>query len=156
VGWIQACEAVGADTADGRKSLLSGLLAAQSNGLCDISTNPGRNKMPVSDEYLTYVLDQLGRVGHVRSKRMFGGVGLYVRGLFFALIADDVLYFKVGDSNRSDYEAAGMEPFQPFPDKSAVMQYYEVPIDVLEDEETLQEWAEKAVHVAEEKEGKQR
>jgi DNA transformation protein len=80
---------------------------------------------------------------------MFGGAGLYFEDLFFGIIADDVLYFKVDDSNRADYEAEGMGPFKPFPDKIEVMQYYEVPIDVLENKNTLREWAEKAVIVAE-------
>ncbi len=104
--------------------------------------------MAVSDEYLTYVLDQLGCVGCVESRRMFGGAGIYFDGLFFALIADDVLYFKVDDSNRSDYEAAGMEPFRPFADKPNVMSYYEVPIEVLENKDRLHEWAQKALRVA--------
>jgi len=110
--------------------------------------------MPVSDEYLTYVIDQLEYLGPVRSRRMFGGAGLYFEGLFFAIVADDVLYFKVDDSNRGDYEAAGMGPFKPFPDKSEVMQYYEVPIDVLENRNTLRDWADKAVRVAERKAAK--
>lgn len=107
--------------------------------------------MPVSDEYLTYVIDQLEDLGPVRSKRMFGGAGLYFEDFFFAIIADDLLYFKVDDSNRTDYETEGMGPFKPFPDKKNVMQYYEVPIDVLENKETLRDWAEKAVRVAEHK-----
>jgi DNA transformation protein len=82
---------------------------------------------------------------------MFGGAGLYLDGLFFALVADDVLYFKVDDSNRKDFEAADMGPFKPFPDKPTVMQYYEVPIDVLENRNILREWAQKAVRVAERK-----
>jgi DNA transformation protein len=105
--------------------------------------------MAVTDEYLTYVIDQLEALGPVRYKRMFGGAGLYFEGLFFGLIADDILYFKVDDSNRADYEVEGMGPFKPFPDKKEVMQYYEVPIDVLENKETLRNWAEKAVAVAE-------
>jgi DNA transformation protein len=107
--------------------------------------------MPVSDEYLTYVIDQLEGLGPVQSRRMFGGAGLYFEALFFAIVADDVLYFKVDDSNRADYEAAGMAPFKPFPDKDAVMQYYEVPIDVLENRDSLRDWAGKAVRVAERK-----
>jgi len=110
--------------------------------------------MPVSDEYLTYVIDQLECLGPVQSRRMFGGAGLYLEGLFFAIVADDVLYFKVDDSNRGDYEAVGMGPFQPFPDKKAVMQYYEVPVDVLENRDILRDWAGKAVRVAEHKAGK--
>ena len=107
--------------------------------------------MSVSEEYLTYVVDQLECIGPVQSRRMFGGAGLYFDSLFFALIADDVLYFKVDDSNRPDFETAGMEAFRPFPDKHAVMQYYEVPIDILENRDLLRDWAQKALQVAERK-----
>jgi DNA transformation protein len=112
--------------------------------------------MPVSEEYLAYVIDQLEYLGPVQSRRMFGGAGLYFEGLFFAIVADDVLYFKVDESNRSDYENESMEAFRPFPDKdkSMVMGYYQVPINVLESKETLKEWAEKALSVAERKAGK--
>jgi len=37
---------------------------------------------------------------------MFGGVGIYCGDLFFGLIDDDTLYFKVDDSNRSDFTHA--------------------------------------------------
>lgn len=104
--------------------------------------------MPVSDDYLDYVLEQRKPVGPVTARRMFGGVGLYAEGLFFALIADNVLYFKVDDANRPDYEAAGMGPFRPFGGKSYAMSYYEVPVDVLQDEEKIRRWARKALAAA--------
>jgi DNA transformation protein len=85
---------------------------------------------------------------------MFGGVGLYLQGVFSALIADDALYFKVDDSNRRDYEAVGMSPFQPFPDKPTVMQYYGVPAEALENTDMLREWAQKALLIAQRKAGK--
>lgn len=104
--------------------------------------------MPVSDEYITYVLDQLGGPGEVSSRKMFGGAGIYHQGRMFGLIAEDVLYLKVDDSNRGDFEAAGMGPFMPWDDPKHVMQYYEVPIDVLEDKDRLCEWARKAYEAA--------
>jgi DNA transformation protein len=79
---------------------------------------------------------------------MFGGLGLYFDGLFFALAADNVLYFKVDETNRDDYEKFGMEPFRPFEGKNATMNYYEVPPDILEDDAELKRWAEKAFEVA--------
>lgn len=104
--------------------------------------------MPVSDEYLTYVLEQLQGVGPVQAKRMFGGAGIYSQRVMFALVADDVLYLKTDETNRAEFEEAGAEPFQPFPDKPMVMPYYEVPADVLEDREHLGAWAQKALTVA--------
>lgn len=103
--------------------------------------------MAVSPSYQRFVLDQLERAFSVVAKPMFGGVGLYAEGYFFALIADDRLYFKVDDTNRPDFEAAAMEPFRPYGDERA-MRYYEVPIAVLEDADALQGWAENAIAVA--------
>ena len=79
---------------------------------------------------------------------MFGGVGIYSSDLFFALIADDTLYFKVDDSTRPEFEARGMEPFRPFGDDGGTMQYYQVPEDLLEDPDAMRPWVEKAMAVA--------
>lgn len=104
--------------------------------------------MPVSPEYRDYVIEQLERVHPVRARSMFGGVGLYHADLFFALLDDDNLYFKVDDSNRGDFETLGMGPFRPFGNDAHVMQYYEVPADVLENADTLRIWMDKAIAVA--------
>jgi DNA transformation protein and related proteins len=104
--------------------------------------------MAVSPEYQAYVLEQLERVAPVRARRMFGGVGLYSEDLFFALLDDDRLYFKVDDTNRPDYEALGQQPFDPFKDGVRLMQYYEVPADLIEDPDDLRPWLDKALAVA--------
>jgi len=106
--------------------------------------------MSVSADYLAYVIDQLAPFAKVISRRMFGGAGLYADGLFFALIAEEELYFKVDDSNREDYVARGYRPFRPFPDKPEMpsMNYYQVPAEVLEDPDELKQWARKALAVA--------
>jgi DNA transformation protein len=103
--------------------------------------------MAVSQSYREFVLEQLGRVTLVNGKSMFGGVGIYAQGLFFALIAEDRLYFKVDDTTRPDFERRGMEPFRPFGEDSA-MGYYEVPADVVEDVAQLEPWTRNAIDVA--------
>ena len=103
--------------------------------------------MAVSRSYREFVLEQLGRVTPVTGKSMFGGVGIYAKGLFFALIAEDRLYFKVDDTTRSEFERRGMEPFRPFGEDSA-MGYYEVPAEVLENVNQLEGWSNKAIAVA--------
>jgi DNA transformation protein and related proteins len=105
--------------------------------------------MPVNASFRDFVLDQLRRaVPRVRARSMFGGVGIYAGELFFALIADDTLYFKVDDSNRPDFETLGMGPFLPYGDERDKMQYYQVPADLLDDPEALRPWAEKSIAVA--------
>ncbi len=105
--------------------------------------------MSVSDGFRDFVLEQLQRAASdVRVRSMFGGVGVYAGDLFFALLDDDTLYFKVDDSNRERHESRGMGPFRPFGEGGEVMGYYEVPGDVLEDAEALAPWVEAALTVA--------
>ena len=79
---------------------------------------------------------------------MFGGVGIYAGELFFALLDDDTMYFKVDDATRTQFVDRGMGPFRPYGESGEVMQYYEVPADVLEDPEALGAWVEAAIAVA--------
>ena len=104
--------------------------------------------LTVSASFKSFVLDQLEELGGVTSRSMFGGVGLYHRGVFFGILARDTLYLKVGDSNRADYLRAGMKAFKPYPDRSGTMKYYAVPLDVLESAPELAVWAGKAIAVA--------
>lgn len=103
--------------------------------------------MAVNPTFRDYVLEQLNRIEPVTGKGMFGGVGLYARGLFFALIAMDRLFFKVNDTTRARYVARGMEAFQPY-EAERPMAYFEVPADVLENPAELRSWVCEAIDVA--------
>ena len=105
--------------------------------------------MAVQPQYLAYILEQLEALGDLRSRRMFGGVGLYRGEWFFGLIDDDTLFFKSDSTNSAEYIARKMPRFMPFPDRpEAVMAYYQVPADIIEDAESLVAWARKSVAVA--------
>ena len=105
--------------------------------------------MAVSDDFVNFVVDQLSRWGPVSIRRMFGGAGLYRNGKMFGLIADDIAYLKVDDSNRDDFVKAGSSPFNPFPEKvkTTVMSYYEIPPEVLENPDELAQWAERSLAI---------
>lgn len=105
--------------------------------------------LTVSASFKSFVMEQLEELGDVTPRSMFGGVGLYHRETFFGIIARDVLYLKVDGTNRADYERADMPPFQPYRGRSATMQYYAVPVDVLESAAELAVWARKAVAAGE-------
>ena len=106
--------------------------------------------MAVSPEYRAYIEDLVTPLGYVSSRRMFGGLGVFYRGLMFALIARDVLHFKVDDENRPDYEAAGMEPFSYLRQgkKRGLNSYWTVPVDVLDNEDEFLTWARAAADAA--------
>ena len=109
----------------------------------------GRLKsMRVSSGVREFVLDQLAGLPGLRDRAMFGGVGLYADDMFFGILASDILYFKVDDSNRQDYELARARPFKPYADRAMTMSYYAVPIEIMEDATTLVKWAKRAVDVA--------
>jgi DNA transformation protein len=111
--------------------------------------------MSVSPDYRDFVLEQLAGAGLVTPRPMFGGVGLYLDGLFFALIDDDTLYFKADDATRARYETAGSKPFCPDPSRpDQAMGYWQVPAEVLEDPEALSAWAREAAGVALAKRGR--
>jgi DNA transformation protein len=107
--------------------------------------------MALSEEFTEYILDLFSDWGDVSVRKMFGGAGLYRDGKMFGLIADDVVYFKVDDSNRSDYVDADSLPFKPFTNRPTIMSYYEVPPDVLEDPHQILDWAGKSLEIQKER-----
>jgi DNA transformation protein and related proteins len=113
------------------------------------TARPSRlRSLTVSAGFKSFVLDQLEELGDVTPRSMFGGVGLYHRGVFFGILARDTLYLKVGDSNRTDYKRAGMKPFRPYPNRSGTMEYFAVPLEILESRTDLAVWAGRAITVA--------
>ena len=108
----------------------------------------GRFKtLRVSASFREFVLDQLSELPDVRAKSMFGGIGLYSADVFFGIVAADVLYFKVGDANRADYERTKATPFAPYAGRPSA-NYYTVPVSVLEDPRSLVRWATRSIEVA--------
>jgi DNA transformation protein and related proteins len=100
------------------------------------------------DDFVEHVCELLAPLGAIRSKRMFGGWCIYVDEVPTGLVAYDTLWFKVDDGNRADYEAAGVGPFKPFPDRDTVMSYWQVPAAVMDDRRSLVDWARRAFDAA--------
>ena len=88
------------------------------------------------------MLATLGPVGNISSRSMFGVFGLFDGGTMFAIVdSGGSLYFRVDSSTQGRYENAGSQKHKPMP-------YFEVPVDVLDDDSRLLEWAREAVQVA--------
>ena len=75
----------------------------------------------------------------------------YQGGKIFAIIVEEKLYFKAGNSNKAEYERAGSEPFRYTVPNGKVfeMAYWELPADILEDRDELPRWMEKSLAVFE-------
>jgi DNA transformation protein len=105
--------------------------------------------MKKHDEFVEYLLELMQPLGPVSAKAMFGGYGIYVDELMFALVADDVLFFKTDASSRPDFEQRGLQPFRyQRKGKTYDMSYSEAPAEVLDDADAMQLWAKKAIEAA--------
>jgi DNA transformation protein len=103
--------------------------------------------MTISNGFLEYVLAQFSAWGEVTVRKMFGGAGLYRGGKVFGLVADNVAYLKVDETNKDKFLVAGSSPFKPFPNKPTILSYFEIPPDVLENPGELIEWADESLSI---------
>jgi DNA transformation protein len=100
-----------------------------------------------SKEFLSFLTDQLAPLGHITSRRMFSGAGIYCDGVIFALVLRDVVHFRVDDGNRRIYEAEGLKPFS-YEAKGRMVQigsYWRVPERLFDDPDEMVAWARAAL-----------
>jgi len=107
--------------------------------------------MAISEGFKIFLLEALEPVGQVTARRMFGGAGLFHDGLMFALIANDVLYFKADEINQQTFIAEGCRPFSysRAQKPAVVMSYWRAPERLLDDVDEMQAWAREAIAAAE-------
>ncbi len=98
-------------------------------------------------EFSNYILERLSPLGDISLGRFFGGTSLKHNGTQFCMIMKNRLYFRVNKSNLDLYLERDSTPFSYLTKKGRVYvrSYYEVPADVLDDEDDLLSWAEKAI-----------
>jgi len=106
--------------------------------------------MHTSPEYIAYILDLLAPLGPIETTKMFSGVLLRVEGKQLGIIIDDVLYFKVINSEvQKRYESEGSVQFSyTRKDKKepvVIKNWWSVPEDILENREEIIVLAEEAL-----------
>ncbi len=104
--------------------------------------------MSISQTFHTYLLERLSAIEPIAVRKMFGGLGLYARGVIFAIADNDVMYLKVDDALREVLRAAGEHVWQPGGGQ-AMNGYFSVSEDVLEDPDQLRDWVRQAIGVGE-------
>lgn len=106
--------------------------------------------MTATAEFTEYVLELLGSIHDVSTKRFFGGVGISHDTVQFAMIMGNSLYFVVDDITREKYTKVQKEPFSYLTKKGRVLvkKYYEVPEHLFDDQDELTKWANESIVVA--------
>lgn len=105
--------------------------------------------MNARNEFVAHCSELLQPLGSVRSRRMFGGHGLYVDELFVAIIAFGRLYLKADATTRPHFEAAGCQPFvYDGAGKQVTLGYFTAPDDAMESPAVMQPWARLALEAA--------
>lgn len=74
-------------------------------------------------------------------------LGLYRNEIVFGVIAHNVVYLKVDDSNKTKFLDAGLETLKVFKNNTEIPSYYELPVDILENAEEFIEWAKESYEV---------
>jgi len=103
----------------------------------------------MSDEFVDYAMELLGPFGTAGARRMFGGHGIYLDGLMFAIVSGDTLYLKADAMNRVEFEQAGCELFT-YTRKGtrAILNFYRAPEQAMESPEFMLPWARSAYAAA--------
>ena len=99
--------------------------------------------MPVHKDFIEYVRELLAPLGHVRIKPMFGAAGVYLDEVFFAVMDEDALYFRVDDQTKDRFAEAGSAPFT-FAEKDGrviEMAYWRAPDEAMDGPEACEPWA---------------
>jgi DNA transformation protein len=101
------------------------------------------------DPFVAHVVECLRGLGAVRSRRMFGGWGLYHGGVFFALVMHGRLYLKTDERNRAEFDARKLEPFTfEKGGETVVTGYRAAPEEAFEDPRIMARWAKGAYAAA--------
>ncbi len=104
-----------------------------------------------------FIRDLFAPFGPVTVRRMFSGAGIFAEGLMIGLIVRDVIYLKVDDTNRADFEREGSQPFTYSRGKKTgrpsqhALPYWRLPERLYDDPDELAVWAGRAFATAERK-----
>jgi DNA transformation protein and related proteins len=101
-------------------------------------------------DFVRYCCDLLNAAGTVMARRMFGGYGLSVQGMNFAIIIADTLYLKVDPTTQAQFAQVGSVPFtyEKRTGGVAVMSYFTAPTEAMESPAEMAHWARLALAAA--------
>ena len=106
--------------------------------------------MVASDSFAEFLREQLGSLGPITMRRMFGKTGVFCDGLMLAMVRDDALYVRVDDHNRAVLREAEAFPPLDYQKKggSIDLAFWRVPERLFDEPDELVAWARAALAAA--------
>lgn len=97
-----------------------------------------------------HLVDLLAPLGQVSTGRFFGGSGLRLGGVQFAMVIGGIAYLRADESLAAELESLGSSPFRYRTKRREVRvdAYWSVPDAGLDDSDLLVGWARRALRAA--------
>lgn len=103
--------------------------------------------MATDPDFLDFAKDLFADLGPLKTKRMFGGTGMYCDGAMFAVLFNDAIYMKADPALSEEYIAAGGAPFV-YAIKGGerkIAGLMSLPAAAMDDPEDAMSWAQKSM-----------
>lgn len=106
--------------------------------------------MVASAGFAEFLREQLAPLGHITMRRMFGKTGVFCDRLMFAMVTDNMLYFRVDDRNREDFKEAASAPPLNYRKAGATidLSFWRAPERLFDEPDELVAWARIALAAA--------
>jgi DNA transformation protein len=106
--------------------------------------------MVASDSFAEFLREQLGAIGPVTMRRMFGKTGVFCDGMMFGMVTENTLYFRVDDENRETFAEASASPPLNYEKKGVAidLSFWRVPERLFDEPDELVSWARAALAAA--------
>ncbi len=106
--------------------------------------------MAASDSFAEFLREQLGPLGTVTMRRMFGKTGVFCDGVMIGMVRDNTLYFRVDDDNRAAFKEAESFPPLNYEKKGGPidLSFWRAPERLFDEPDELVAWARVALAAA--------
>jgi DNA transformation protein len=105
--------------------------------------------MATKDEFAHYCAELLAPVGGVQVRRMFGAHGLYLDGLFVAIVTHHLLYLKADAQSAPQFQDAGGKRFEyEAKGRRMWLGFWTPPDEAMEAPHLMAPWARLAIEAA--------
>ncbi len=105
--------------------------------------------MVASPGFANLLHELLAPLGPIVLRRMFGKTGVFCGGLMFAVVADDALFLRVDETNRSLFTDVESVPLNYVKRGRTIdLAFWRVPERLFDEPEELAVWAEMALAAA--------